>query len=62
MLDRDVPLLAGHRGFAEESSTQIQALIADSKEYLLEALTHGIVPDDDDRRRCCWPFPTTASR
>lgn len=44
---------------AEESSTQIevaftQALIADGKEYLLDEpllheLTHGVVPDDDDR-------------
>jgi transposase InsO family protein len=43
----------------EETSTQIevaftQALIADGKEYLLDEalldeLTHGVVPDDDDR-------------
>jgi putative transposase len=44
---------------AEETSTQIEvaftrALIADGKEYLLDQalldeLTHGVVPDDDDR-------------
>jgi len=44
---------------AEESSTQIEvaftrALVADGKEHLLDAqllteLSHGVVPDDDDR-------------